>query len=69
VLSHTFWFLPSVASVMPCAASEAEAERFYHDHTVILAAGAPQASGLRHTARVGVWTIVKTKTIRVMRKN
>jgi len=66
VLSHTFWFLPSVAS---CHAMknllEQRQNKFFHDYEVLVAAGA--------AAGIGVWALppvfeamdnpLKTKTI------
>lgn len=47
VLSHTFWFLPSVAS---CYAMrnllEKKQNKFYHDYRVIVAAGAGAGIGV-----------------------
>jgi hypothetical protein len=47
VLSHTFWFLPSVAS---CHAMrnllQQKQNRFYHDYTVIVAAGSDAGIGV-----------------------
>ncbi len=47
VLSHTFWFLPSVAA---CHAMknllEERQNKFYHDYKVIVAAGAAAGIGV-----------------------
>lgn len=53
VLSHTFWFLPSVAS---CYAMQnlllKRQNKFYHDYKVIVAAGAPAGIGAAALAPV-----------------
>jgi hypothetical protein len=47
VLNHTFWFLPSVAS---CYAMrnllQARQNKFYHDYTIVVAAGAAAGIGV-----------------------
>ena len=66
VLSHTFWFLPSVAS---CHAMrnllERRQNRFYHDYKVIVAAGAAAGIGVDALAPVleAMDDPLKTKTI------
>lgn len=50
VLSHTFWFLPSVASCHAMSNLFAQKQnKFYHDYTVIVAAGSQ--------AGIGVWAL------------
>jgi hypothetical protein len=45
VLSHTFWFLPSVASCHAMHKLLAKRQNvFYHDYTIIVAVGAPLES-------------------------
>ena len=66
VLSHTFWFLPSVAS---CHAMrnllKKKQNRFYHDYTVIVAAGSAAGIGVAALPPVleGMDEPLKTKTI------
>jgi hypothetical protein len=66
VLSHTFWFLPSVAS---CHAMhnllKKKQNRFYHDYTVIVAAGSAAGIGVAALPPVleGMDDPLKTKTI------
>jgi len=66
VLSHTFWFLPSVAS---CHAMRnllaMRQNRFYHDYTVILAAGSAAGIGVAALppVREAMDDPLKTKTI------
>lgn len=66
VLSHTFWFLPSVAS---CYAMrnllKKKQNRFYHDYTVIVAAGSAAGIGVAALPPVleGMDDPLKTKTI------
>ena len=66
VLSHTFWFLPSVAS---CYAMrnllEQRQNNFYHDYKVIVAAGAPAGIGVEALPPVlnAIDNPLKTKTI------
>ena len=54
VLSHTFWFLPSVAA---CHAMrnllKKRQNRFYHDYKIIVAAGVPPVSARRHCPGAG----------------
>ena len=66
VLSHTFWFLPSVAS---CHAMrnllEKKQNRFYHDYKVIVAAGSAAGIGVEALPPVqeAMDDPLKTKTI------
>jgi hypothetical protein len=66
VLSHTFWFLPSVAS---CHAMrnllKKKQNRFYHDYRVIVAAGSAAGIGVAALPPVldGMDEPLKTKTI------
>jgi hypothetical protein len=66
VLSHTFWFLPSVAS---CRAMsnllEKKQNRFYHDYKVIVAAGSAAGIGVAALPPVleAMDEPLKTKTI------
>lgn len=66
VLSHTFWFLPSVAA---CHAMrnllKMKQNRFYHDYTVIVAAGSAAGIGVAALPPVleGMDEPLKTKTI------
>ena len=47
VLSHTFWFLPSVASCHAMANLLRQRQnKFYHDYTVVVAAGTPAGIGV-----------------------
>ncbi|MCC9166877.1 GIY-YIG nuclease family protein [Pontibacter harenae] len=47
VLNHTFWFLPTVASCHAMANLIAqEQNKFYHDYTVVVAAGASAGIGV-----------------------
>jgi hypothetical protein len=50
VLSHTFWFLPSVAACHAMSNLQAQRQnKFYHDYTVTVAAGSQ--------AGIGVWAL------------
>jgi len=66
VLSHTFWFLPSVAS---CHAMrnllKKKQNRFYHDYKVIVAAGSSAGIGVAALPPVldGMDEPLKTKTV------
>lgn len=66
VLSHTFWFLPTVAS---CHAMknllEQRQNTFYHDYTIIVAAGAGAGIGVEALPPVlhAMQDPLKTKTI------
>jgi hypothetical protein len=66
VLSHTFWFLPSIAA---CHAMrnllKMKQNRFYHDYTVIVAAGSAAGIGVAALPPVleGMDEPLKTKTI------
>jgi len=66
ILSHTFWFLPSVAA---CHAMrnllEKKQNRFYHDYTVIVAAGSAAGIGVAALPPVleGMDDPLKSKTI------
>ncbi len=66
VLSHTFWFLPSVAS---CYAMrnllDKKQNRFYHDYKVVVAAGSAAGIGVDALAPVldAMDPPLKTKTI------
>ncbi len=66
VLSHTFWFLPSVAS---CYAMynllKKKQNRFYHDYKIIVAAGSAAGIGVAALPPVleGMDEPLKTKTI------
>jgi hypothetical protein len=66
VLSHTFWFLPSVAA---CHAMRnlltKKQNRFYHDYTVIVAAGSAAGIGVAALPPVleGMDDPLKSKTI------
>ena len=66
VLSHTFWFLPSVAS---CYAMrnllEKKQNKFYHDYRVIVAAGAGAGIGVDalYPVQEAMENPLKTKTI------
>lgn len=54
VLSHTFWFLPSVAACHAMSNLFAQKQnKFYHDYTVIVAAGSQ--------AGIGVWALPPVK--------
>lgn len=47
VLNHTFWFLPTVASCHAMANLLRQRQnKFYHDYTVVVAAGAPAGIGV-----------------------
>lgn len=47
VLSHTFWFLPSVASCYAMKNLLAQKQnKFYHDYTIVVAAGAQAGIGV-----------------------
>jgi len=66
VLSHTFWFLPSVASCHAmCNLLKKKQNRFYHDYTVIVAAGSVAGIGVAALPPVleGMGEPLKTKTI------
>jgi hypothetical protein len=66
VLSHTFWFLPSVASCHAmCNLLKKKQNRFYHDYTVIVAAGSAAGIGVAALPPVleGMDEPLKTKTI------
>lgn len=66
VLTHTFWFLPTVASCYAMRNLLAQRQNcFYHDYTVIVAAGAQAgigAAALRPVERA-MDNPIKTKTI------
>jgi hypothetical protein len=66
VLSHTFWFLPSVASCHAmCNLLKKKQNRFYHDYTVIVAAGSAAGIGVAALPPVleSMDDPLKTKTI------
>ena len=66
VLSHTFWFLPSVASCWAMANLLAEKQnRFYHDYDVIVAAGTSAGIGVEALPPVmkAMGNPLNTKTI------
>jgi hypothetical protein len=66
VLSHTFWFLPSVASCHAmCNLLKKKQNRFYHDYTVIVAAGSAAGIGVAALPPVleAMDEPLKTKTI------
>ena len=66
VLSHTFWFLPSVASCYAMRNLMAKKQnRFYHDYKVIVAAGNAAGIGVAALAPVqeAMDDPLKTKTI------
>ena len=66
VLSHTFWFLPSVASCQAmCNLLKKKQNRFYHDYKVIVAAGSAAGIGVAALPPVleGMDEPLKTKTI------
>jgi len=66
VLSHTFWFLPSVASCHAMSNLLAKKQnRFYQDYTVIVAAGSAAGIGVAALPPVleGMDEPLKTKTI------
>ena len=66
VLSHTFWFLPSVASCHAMRNLLAKKQnRFYHDYRVIVAAGSAAGIGVAALPPVleGMDEPLKTKTI------
>ena len=66
VLSHTLWFLPSVAACYAMRNLLAEKHnRFYHDYQVIVAAGAAAGIGVRALPPVlnAMGDPLKTKTI------
>jgi len=66
VLSHTFWFLPSIASCHAMRNLLAQRQnRFYHDYRVIVAAGATAGTGLAALppARKAMGDPLGTKTI------
>lgn len=48
VLNHTFWFLPTVAACHAMAnLLKQRQNKFYHDYTVVVAAGAPAGIGVQ----------------------
>lgn len=66
LLSHTFWFLPSVASCHAmCNLLKKKQNRFYHDYKVIVAAGSAAGIGVAALPPVleGMDDPLKTKTI------
>ncbi|MGQ9752067.1 MAG: GIY-YIG nuclease family protein [Thermoanaerobaculaceae bacterium] len=66
VLSHTLWFLPSVAACHAMANLLAERQnRFYHDYKVVVAAGAEAGIGLAALEPVqrAMGNPLETKTI------
>lgn len=66
VLSHTLWFLPSVASCHAMGNLLAQRQnKFYHDYTVIVAAGASAGIGVKALPPVlqAMEDPLKTKTI------
>ena len=66
VLSHTFWFLPSVASCYAMRNLLAKRQnRFYHDHQVVVAAGSAAGIGVAALPPVqeAMDDPLKTKTI------
>jgi hypothetical protein len=66
VLSHTFWFLHSVASCHAmCNLLKKKQNRFYHDYKVIVAAGSAAGIGVAALSPVleGMDEPLKTKTI------
>ena len=66
VLSHTFWFLPSVASCHAMRNLLAKKQnRFYHDYKVIVAAGSEAGIGAAAVPPVqeAMGDPLKTKTI------
>ncbi len=66
VLSHTFWFLPSVASCHAInALLQQKQNRFYHDYTVVIAAGSTAGIGIDALPPVkhAMANPLKTKTI------
>ena len=66
VLSHTFWFLPSVASCHAVSALlQQKQNRFYHDYTVVIAAGSTAGIGIDALPPVkhAMANPLKTKTI------
>jgi len=66
VLSHTFWFLPSVASCYAMRNLLARKQnRFYHDYRVIVAAGSSAGIGVEALppVRMAMEDPLKTKTI------
>lgn len=66
VLSHTFWFLPSVAACHAMRNLLAKRQnRFYHDYTVIVAAGSAAGIGVEALPPVleAMDDPLKTKTI------
>lgn len=66
VLSHTFWFLPSVSSCYAmCNLLEKKQNRFYHDYKVVVAAGAAAGIGVEALPPVleAMDDPLKTKTI------
>jgi len=66
LLSHTFWFLPSVASCHAmCNLLKKKQNRFYHDYRVIVAAGSAAGIGVAALPPVleGMDEPLKTKTI------
>ena len=66
VLSHTLWFLPSVAACHAMANLLAERQnRFYHDYKVVVAAGAEAGIGLEalYPVQRAMGDPLETKTI------
>lgn len=66
VLSHTFWFLPSVASCFAMANLLGRKQNsFYHDFTVVIAAGSRAGIGVKALPPVyeAMANPLKTKTI------
>ncbi len=65
-LTHTFWFLPTVASCYAMRNLLAQRQnRFYHDYTVVVAAGAQAGIGVDALKPVerAMGNPIKTKTI------
>ncbi len=66
ILSHTFWFLPSVASCYAMAnLLKRRQNTFYHDYRVIVAAGTSAGTGVKALAPVehAMANPLETKTI------
>lgn len=66
VLSHTFWFLPTVASCYAMSnLIQQKQNKFYHDYTVIVAAGSEAGIGVSALPPVkkAMKNPLKTKTI------